>query len=566
MSTFSSKLGTNYCPTEDDITAIHSILEEPITQLRHLDAKIADLQRSIDALIVERDAVASFVESHQQLLSPIRRVPPELLQEIFIACLPSTDLAAMSASEAPLLLTGVCSRWRDIATATPRLYSHFHVYCALPGQDDHYPDTRKQAFAWRLDTMKLWITRSHPLPLSISFSCSQSGQTTVQNWVAYPFFIALIDAAARWREIAFHGPEHLLNLPEFVGLKAEDVPLLRRLVLDPFAYDWPPPIHWNTAAVLGAPQLRSLRIESSRLVSPITLPIHWSTLTDLTLRDPSWENLFTLEILLGFIVPTCTSLRYLRISLHEHTPEELHPEPDRANPLVGPALRYLTLLINGPISPMRVLAYLSLPKLHTLRIFAAQDQSVGDKLTRAEVARFFATSVDLEGIFFDAAAFSKEELMALVHLLPTGVRSLGLRLNPVRTMMWDEPVVWGEGMGPGNQPRQSCDDEVLELLADSEVVCPSLEEFFIEVVHTATEDAILRFLLARQKTLKKARVKFCRPPSNDVEHQLLADRGFDISYPAKLQYPARSVSLHRHGWEGMCFGQDEDLYGDRGGW
>ncbi|KAF7291134.1 F-box domain-containing protein [Mycena indigotica] len=85
MSTFASKLGTNYCPTDDEFSHIQKLIEEPLKSLHQLDARIFDLQKALNALLAERDTITSFIESHKSLLAPIRRLPVEVLQEIFVA-------------------------------------------------------------------------------------------------------------------------------------------------------------------------------------------------------------------------------------------------------------------------------------------------------------------------------------------------------------------------------------------------------------------------------------------------------------------------------------------------
>ncbi|KAJ7696683.1 hypothetical protein B0H17DRAFT_928984, partial [Mycena rosella] len=59
-------------------------------------------------------------------LSPIRRIPPEILAEVFIFCRDSSlDAASYSISdprEAPMLLAHICSSWRIVCHRTPRLW------------------------------------------------------------------------------------------------------------------------------------------------------------------------------------------------------------------------------------------------------------------------------------------------------------------------------------------------------------------------------------------------------------------------------------------------------------
>jgi hypothetical protein len=67
------------------------------------------------------------IENHRSLLSPIHRVPSEILQEIFTACLPAAHNPVLSGDQPPLLLTRVCQKWRDIMFSTPHLWSAIHI-------------------------------------------------------------------------------------------------------------------------------------------------------------------------------------------------------------------------------------------------------------------------------------------------------------------------------------------------------------------------------------------------------------------------------------------------------
>ncbi|KAF6756645.1 hypothetical protein DFP72DRAFT_1115478 [Ephemerocybe angulata] len=54
--------------------------------------------------------------------SPWQTPPSELLSEIFVACLPQHDSDRLDPAQAPLLLCGICSYWRDAALAEHRLW------------------------------------------------------------------------------------------------------------------------------------------------------------------------------------------------------------------------------------------------------------------------------------------------------------------------------------------------------------------------------------------------------------------------------------------------------------
>ncbi|KAJ7255887.1 hypothetical protein B0H12DRAFT_964781, partial [Mycena haematopus] len=128
-SLFASKLGTNYCPLDEEVCEIEALLVRSRSRLQDLDDRIADLQKVtaideqvIDELTEERTSIRTYVDAHRALLSPVRRLPLDMLQEIFVACLPTHRNCVMSASEPPVLLGHICSSWRSISHSTPRLW------------------------------------------------------------------------------------------------------------------------------------------------------------------------------------------------------------------------------------------------------------------------------------------------------------------------------------------------------------------------------------------------------------------------------------------------------------
>ncbi|KAG2069228.1 hypothetical protein BDR04DRAFT_949249, partial [Suillus decipiens] len=78
-------------------------------------------------LIEKKDKIAQSMNLHKGLVSRLWRFPSELLSQIFYYCLPDTDpkincLSPPSRLKAPMLLIGICRRWREVATSTPSLW------------------------------------------------------------------------------------------------------------------------------------------------------------------------------------------------------------------------------------------------------------------------------------------------------------------------------------------------------------------------------------------------------------------------------------------------------------
>lgn len=67
-----------------------TILAAPAELLRY-DGEIERLRNTLVLLTADRDSLASYADSCRSALAPIRRLPTELLAEIFDMCEPSAD-------------------------------------------------------------------------------------------------------------------------------------------------------------------------------------------------------------------------------------------------------------------------------------------------------------------------------------------------------------------------------------------------------------------------------------------------------------------------------------------
>ncbi|KAF8968698.1 hypothetical protein BDZ97DRAFT_1654581, partial [Flammula alnicola] len=112
-------LGTNFVPSDAEVQQIKEYLISPTAELARLDIELEELK-------LRRQRVYTHIQGYKALISPARRLPREILEEIFICCLPSDHNAVMSVLEAPMNLGRICSLWRSIAYTTPRLWSSLH--------------------------------------------------------------------------------------------------------------------------------------------------------------------------------------------------------------------------------------------------------------------------------------------------------------------------------------------------------------------------------------------------------------------------------------------------------
>ncbi|KAG2152571.1 uncharacterized protein EDB93DRAFT_1336514 [Suillus bovinus] len=77
--------------------------------------------------LVEDARVVQSNNPHGVFSSAIWRLPKEILAEIFLYCMPVYEISTPSPHVAPLLLTRVCKRWREIALDMPNLWCRLRL-------------------------------------------------------------------------------------------------------------------------------------------------------------------------------------------------------------------------------------------------------------------------------------------------------------------------------------------------------------------------------------------------------------------------------------------------------
>ncbi|EDR12593.1 uncharacterized protein LACBIDRAFT_323169 [Laccaria bicolor S238N-H82] len=181
----------------------------------------------------------------------------------------------MSIREAPLLLGRVCSEWRSITLSTPRLWASLHIPAPAPHSLSEY-------FASILKIEKQckgteeWIRRSGQCPLSISLHTPSPhyrfNMAEMQPFVEVSKWI--LPSTKRWKNFSFKAPTD--SSPHFQKIAEGDVPMLEALGITIV------PRTIYISGLLSAPKLRKLSLTRFR-DNLLSLPVHWSQLTHLTL-------------------------------------------------------------------------------------------------------------------------------------------------------------------------------------------------------------------------------------------------------------------------------------------
>ncbi|KAF7376716.1 hypothetical protein MSAN_00088600 [Mycena sanguinolenta] len=555
VSPFGSRLGTNYCPKDNELLEIRALLVEPTGRLQRLDDEIAELQKAIDKLAEERHSLQTFVDGHQALISPVRRLPLDIIQEIFIACIPTHRNCVMSASEAPVLLGRVCSSWRAISLGTPRLWARLHV--VEPQRGRRYNAVNAlidEKIGQRLAVAKMWLARSGQCPLSISLqsgSPDDDDPTPPETPLAPSetrsgqFLQELVPYAGRWKHIKVTTPPFELGV--LAHLTPADVPMLESVALYPKPQFPPRGVNWEQFGLLGAPRLGSFFTTGSSFDAQCLQALPCHQLTELTIGNcPAWGSLLTSSVLLRTL-SQCTGLRSCNVVVNDGVPL-LDPAPHQQQ-IVELAFLHTFRLDCGRIA-CNVLDWLSLPQLRDFTLHGHTDHSL---------APFFRLCIHLETLRIDSHSFTKSTLQDSLRALAPTVAHLAIR---------DDTAY-----GPVELPLVAAlDDDVLALLTPAApsgahlpdpVACPGLETLTITHCCTISDAALLRFITARMgmadsdsqsggcitTRLKRVKMQFKRVQTQDIMPALapFIDRGLD----AEISY-LPPLTTHLSPWQGLA--------------
>ncbi|TFK36708.1 hypothetical protein BDQ12DRAFT_713970 [Crucibulum laeve] len=280
-SPFKEKLGTSYVPSVSEIDEIKSYISSSLkVQLEITEAEISRTQLILDKLNLQRTSLLESVQAHQCLISPTRRLPSDIIQEIFLQCLPTTHNAVMSRKEAPIILGHICSAWREIAHNTPRLWSSIHISIPVHNND---PENSMYKFSIRrYDAVKEWLDKSGACPLSISvmtpFYHTDTG--------ILPFEDLLIPLAKRWERLkittdrAMMGKIAMSVLDDLHNLTHLDIAIFDP---QPHNYGDVEVVYPQIDNLFRAPNLRGLTVRSG-IHHILQLPVPWVQLTELNIE------------------------------------------------------------------------------------------------------------------------------------------------------------------------------------------------------------------------------------------------------------------------------------------
>ncbi|RDB30907.1 hypothetical protein Hypma_004915 [Hypsizygus marmoreus] len=133
-SRYFNLLTTNHEPSDMEVPELRKVIAQRELSLRQFDFQIAEARRMLASLIERRKLEQKLLTRYRAVVSPIRRLPHDVLVEIFLQTGSWEPDAFLMHDMEPLAvgprldrsllrITHVCAEWRRVALRTPALWS-----------------------------------------------------------------------------------------------------------------------------------------------------------------------------------------------------------------------------------------------------------------------------------------------------------------------------------------------------------------------------------------------------------------------------------------------------------
>ncbi|RDB22157.1 hypothetical protein Hypma_010675 [Hypsizygus marmoreus] len=271
----------------------------------------------------------------------IAQLPVEILNEIFVHCLPpahgSDKYLSPRIEDAPMLLCHVCSHWRQVASSLVILWTSFSGRCKeLNPRFRTWPNT--------FELVQRFLDRSKQHPISIEF-----GDNTL------PTVRKLLFANIhRWENVSIRLDD--LVAKELLGMPAGAATTLDRLSMDA-SYETETIIQALPAILPLFPNIRHVDFNTIHTNNSIWSNIPWSQLTHIQLRCEMPMD--ECAMFLG----QCGQARDIQISSGGDSSE---PMASAITTAMLPYLTHLGISFRDDVGDF--LDHFTLPSLHYLQI------------------------------------------------------------------------------------------------------------------------------------------------------------------------------------------------------
>ncbi|TRM64060.1 hypothetical protein BD626DRAFT_264791 [Schizophyllum amplum] len=317
-------------------------------------------------VFAKKQSLDAQVSIHDALTAPCRRLPPELLSEIFLLALPERWKDEY-AGKRSLGYARVCRSWRDVASKTPRLWSRLRF------------DANINCLARHTTAVQAELSKTGQVPLDLSIAMGISGHVyypdpppTMDDVWSDEAWALLHGQSHRWEKVWLEG----IPLRAYDDLVGHVFPALRKLTIcieevDEEEADEEADVTALLNAFQSAPKLTSFYLIFKRPIRTLRLPRNWS-LTTLNIYCGECDEVMLMPCL-GAILSCSETLRELYLAA----------DAQFADFLVGlesatfPCLEVLDLRHNAMPFCEFVTA---LPRLRSLRLSSVGERDPFDTL------------------------------------------------------------------------------------------------------------------------------------------------------------------------------------------
>ncbi|KLO08824.1 hypothetical protein SCHPADRAFT_1000685 [Schizopora paradoxa] len=423
------------------------------------------------------------------------RLCSEILGEIFVACSfkdkCDDERTAPSLSSAPINVSQVCRRWRQVALSIPRLWSSFLLKrCDI--DDDSCDDS--QYLRRIIPVIKTWVERSSsaPLDFEIELLPYESAKETAEEIES--LLDLLFEQRERWRSASI---DYSFRFSKWADVTFSDMHMLQDLLLKFF----PTPHCVPRVDLTQSLKLKSLslggnfKMVGSNVIPslaevqmvPYTFPVYID-------GNPAPYISPTLQACFD-IFRRAPSLETLVVSIEaseEGTFEHIRMDELRT--------MLLDLGSNGATSKHHLSSFfehLTLPSLTTLKISGTFLDYC--PITSSLLAMVQRSQASISALVLDGSAFKEEHVVSLLRLFP------GLETLILRGMTTLDEVLTNLTLTSTN----GIEDDF----------CPRLKRFSVQEIQSLSVSRFLDCIISRW-----------RGPSDSLEGHVVFERSLQEVY------------------------------------
>ncbi|KAK0209481.1 hypothetical protein IW262DRAFT_1442999 [Armillaria fumosa] len=240
-SRFEELSSCNDSPVDSERTALEAAVRKGEANLSSLPQRISVVRETLEILLNEQTRTVKHITDAKSLLNPVRKLPGDVLIEIFTACLPENAEDSLDTNRALWVLSQVCASWRQTALLSAGLWANVHL------KMDLYTNHMESLF--RLETV---LDRAGKHPLRVY----TQGR---KDFSHHPVVAMILSTSGRWKSLDVATSFRSFRLFNSISYR---LPLLETLTIEVFGFHRSD-IRPDSTVVYGfhqAPRLRELSI------------------------------------------------------------------------------------------------------------------------------------------------------------------------------------------------------------------------------------------------------------------------------------------------------------------